>query len=96
MSNRTNTVYTFLTDGFRNKFEIGYRGDHHVKRSAPNLKLDKGTRSLLWQILMKEVKPKRYAGHLEKPPFNEYVQSPIGISAKKQWRQEIDITPVLP
>ena len=36
----------------------------------------------LWNKVMKEVELGRYVGPVERPPFDSYVQSPIGLVPK--------------
>ena len=71
-----------LVDGFRNSFSLGYQGDMKVRRLAPNLKLRIGNETILWNKVMKEVKEGRYAGPYEVPPFDYFIQSPIGLVPK--------------
>ena len=78
--NKEKTEY--LIDSFRNGFSIGYTGDTNVKCTAPNLTLHIGSKLELWNKVMKEVKLKRYAGPFEKIPFENYIQSPIGLLPK--------------
>ena len=49
---------------------------------APNLKLNVGTKTDLWNKVMKEVKVGRYAGPFNEIPFENYIQSPIGLVPK--------------
>ena len=73
----------FLIDGFRNGFEIGYEGNTEVKLTSPNLKFRTvGNPTILWNKVMKEVKENRYAGPFENIPFDNYIQSPIGLVPK--------------
>ena len=73
----------FLYDGFSNGFEIGYEGKRsNIQHTAPNLKLNMGSEIDLWNKVMKEVKLKCYAGPFSKPPFESYIQSPIGLVPK--------------
>ena len=72
----------FLIDGFKHGFSIGYSGSMKLKRTAPNLRLRVGNETVLWNKVMKEVKLKRYAGPYAKPPFEFFVQSPIGLVPK--------------
>ena len=53
-----------------------------VKRTAPNLKLNVGNETILWNKVMKEVGLGRYAGPYEKPSFEYYIQLPIGLVPK--------------
>ena len=71
-----------LVDGFRNGFDIGYRGNRRVKMKAPNLKLTIGSKTELWNKVMKEVKEKRYAGPFSEIPYDHFIQSPIGLVPK--------------
>ena len=73
----------FLVDGFRNGFDIGYRGiTENIQRKSPNLKLRIGSETALWNKVMKEVKAKRYIGPFDSPPFKDFIQSPIGLVPK--------------
>ena len=79
----------FVIDGFKNGFNLGYRGKINVKRTAPNLKLDVGDEVDLWKKVMKEIKLKRYTGPYEKIPFDHYIQSPIGLVPKDNRKNTI-------
>ena len=73
----------FLVDGFRNGFSIGYARPENVKITAPNLKFrEVGNPVTLWNKVMKEVKENRYAGPFDVIPFDNYIQSPIGLVPK--------------
>ena len=73
----------FLIEGFTNGFSIGYEGPADVKITSPNLKFrEVGNDIILWNKVMKEVKEKRYAGPFSKIPFDNYIQSPIGLVPK--------------
>ena len=73
----------FLVDGFTNGFSIGYEGREDVKITSPNLKFRQvGDDVTLWNKVMKKVKAERYAGPFEKIPFDNYIQSPIGLVPK--------------
>ena len=73
----------YLFDGFQNGFNLHYEGPLSTgKREAPNLKLRVGSPTELWNKVMKEVELGRYAGPFERPPFENYVQSPIGLVPK--------------
>ena len=52
------------------------------RRTAPNLKLRIGNKTELWNKVMDEVKLGRFAGPFESPPFEHFVQSPIGLVPK--------------
>ena len=73
----------FLIDGFTNGFYIGYEGPKNVKLKSPNLKFrEVGNSVILWNKVMKEVREKRYAGLFEEIPFDNFIQSPIGLVPK--------------
>ena len=73
----------FLTDGFRNSFSLGYQGKQKIRLKSSNLELRVGSEIELWNKVMKEVKLKRYAGpYRDRPPFEYYIQSPIGLVPK--------------
>ena len=75
----------FLVNGFREGFDLGYkRPQNFVKRQfALNLKIRVGSKTELWNKIMNEVKLKRYAGPFaDEPPFEEFIQSPIGLVPK--------------
>ena len=73
---------SFLVDGFRCGFDLGYAGPCDVKMTSHNLKLRVGNETILWNKIMKEVKNKRYTGPFEKIPFKNYIQSPVGLVPK--------------
>ena len=82
-SNYCKEETSFLLDGFTNGFSIGYNGPTNVKTKSPNLKFrEVGDPTTLWNKVMKEVKAKRYAGPFEEIPFENYIQSPIGLVPK--------------
>ena len=72
----------FLTDGFKFGFDLGYRGDTKVKRTAPNLKFNVGNHIVLWNKIMKEVKEGRFAGPYASIPYEYHIQSPVGLVPK--------------
>ena len=72
----------FLIDGFTNGFDIGYSGNEERQSTSENIPLTVGTREDLWEKTMKEVKLKRVAGPFEKIPFQNYIQSPVGLVPK--------------
>ena len=72
----------FLTKGFRNGFALNFEGNRKVQRFAPNLKLHVGSKVELWNKVMKEIAAGRYAGPYESPPFEYFIQSPIGLVPK--------------
>ena len=72
----------FLIDGFTEGFDICYQGPKCVRHSAPNLKLRVGSPTALWNKVIKEVNLGQYAGPFETPPFQYFIQSPIGLVPK--------------
>ena len=72
----------FLINGFRNSFDIQYQGNQNRQSRAKNLPFSIGNRTVLWNKIMKEVKLKRVAGPYKSIPFQNYIQSPIGLVPK--------------
>lgn len=68
----------YLVNGFRNGFDIGYRGPRDVKITARNMRCRVGTPTHLWNMVIDEVKAKRYAGPFAVCPFQYFIQSPLG------------------
>ena len=78
----------FLVQGFTNGFKLNYQGKlGNVKRLAPNLKIRIGSKEELWNKVMNEVELGRYAGPYDKPPFEHFVQSPIGLVPKDKGKK---------
>ena len=75
-----------LVKGFSEGFSLGYQGDRKLKRLAPNLKIRIGSSTSLWNKVMKEVEKGRYAGPFKQPPYEYFIQSPIGLVPKDQGR----------
>ena len=72
-----------LHSGFKNGFSFHYQGPlRKVQRFSPNLKLRVGSHIELWNKVMKEVQAGRYAGPFDYPPYEHFVQSPIGLVPK--------------
>ena len=72
----------YLIDGFKNGFDIGYRGPTDRRDLSQNLPFRVGTPTDLWNKVMKEVKEGRYAGPFEFPPGEFFIQSPLGLVPK--------------
>ena len=68
--------------GFKYGFDIGYRGPVNRQDVSANLPLTIGSLQDIWDKLMKEVKLGRYAGPYTKIPYDNYIQSPIGLVPK--------------
>ena len=75
-----------LICGFREGFDIGYRGPSDRCDHAKNIPFSVGDKTEMWNKIMKEVKDLRYAGPYELGdlPFENYVQSPIGLVPKAE------------
>ena len=71
-----------LVTGFKQGFDIGYRGPKVRKHTSQNLPFRVGSKTELWNKVMKEVKMNRYAGPFKVPPTPQYVQSPLGLVPK--------------
>ena len=72
-----------VVKGFKDGFDLSFRGEiDGVQRYAPNLILRVGSPVQLWNKIIKEVKLKRYVGPFEKPPFESFIQSPVGLVPK--------------
>ena len=82
------TESLFLLEGFENRFGIRYQGKTDVRRRSPNLKITVSSETILWNKVMKEVQLKRHAGPYpsDSPPFQFYIQSPIGLILKDNGR----------
>ena len=59
------------------------RGPVNRTSSSANIPLKIGSEEELWNKLMKEVKAERVAGPFNEVPFDNYIQSPIGLVPKK-------------
>ena len=77
----------YLVEGFTKGFSIKFEGPCIGRRTAPNLKLRVGSKLELWNKVMKEVQLGRYAGPFEEPPFENFIQSPIGLVPKDQGKK---------
>ena len=78
----------YLVNGFKEGFSLKYEGPlMNTQRFAPNLKLTVGSKLELWNKVMIEVEAGRFAGPFEEPPFDSFVQSPIGLVPKDGGRK---------
>ena len=73
---------SFLVQGFKEGFDLGYQGPTNRQSRAHNLPFHIGNKVQLWNKLMKEVKLKWVAGPFDEIPFRNYIQSPIGLVPK--------------
>ena len=65
-----------------NGFDIGYAGLQERKSTSDNIPLTVGSKTELWNKVMKEVRLGRVAGPFSTIPFDNYIQSPIGLVPK--------------
>ena len=72
----------FLQQGFTNGFDICYEGPVCRQSEAENIPFTVGNQIELWNKLMKEVQLSRVAGPFRDIPFDNYIQSPIGLVPK--------------
>ena len=72
----------FLRKGFTTGFDLEYQGPVHRQSTARNLPLTVGSKTQLWNKLMKEVKVMRVDGPYDEIPFDDYIQSLIGLVPK--------------
>lgn len=73
-----------LIEGFTDGFDLGYRGPTDVQLEANNLRFRVGSKTELWNKIMLEVKEKRFAGGFRRPPYDNFIQSPLGLVPKDQ------------
>ena len=73
---------TFLEDGFHNGFSLEYQGPQNRQSVSENIPFTVGNKTQLWGKLMKEVKLKRVAGPFDRVPFDNFIQSLIGLVPK--------------
>ena len=73
---------SFLEEGFTNRFDIGYEGPSNRQSRADNIPLNIGSEEELWNKIMKEVKLKRVAGPFPSIPYENFIQSPVGLVPK--------------
>ena len=72
----------FLVNGFTKGFDIGYKGPVIRQSKASNIPLRVGNEVELWNKIIKEVKLGHVAGSFDQIPFENYIQSPIGLVPK--------------
>ena len=66
----------FLCKGFAEGFDIGYEGPMERQSLSDNIPLRLGTKTQLWNKLMKEVKLKRVTGPFDTVPFKKFHSIP--------------------
>ena len=71
-----------LIEGFTNGFDLGYRGTKQRCDYAENIPLRIGSKTELWNKIMKEVELGRYAGLYDEVPYENFIQSPVGLVPK--------------
>ena len=76
------TDRNFLIEGFTTGFDIGYAGPRVRKSKSENIPLTVGTKSDLWEKITKEIDAGRVAGPFNQIPYENYIQSPIGLVPK--------------
>ena len=81
----------FLEKGFRKGFDIGYEGPKMRQSTSANIPFTVGVgdKVEMWNKLMKEVKLKRVAGPYEVIPFENFIQSPIGLVPKSEGKTRL-------
>ena len=73
----------YLVQGFSNGFSLEYEGTFDRSDYSENIPLrDIGTPRDLWEKMMKEIRLKHFAGPYKSVPYNNFVQSPIGLVPK--------------
>ena len=72
----------FLIIGFTEGFSIGYHGPRDRKHLSDNIPLGTGLKVELWNEVMKEVQLGCYAGPYSRPPYEHFIQLPIGLVPK--------------
>ena len=72
----------FFVDGFTNGFDINYKGPTNRHDETDNIPFKIGNEKIMWSKIMSEVAEQRYAGPFDRPPYNNYIQSPLGLVPK--------------
>ena len=79
----------YLIQGFRHGFSLGYAGPTNRQDESQNIPLKVGSKVILWNKLMKEVKLGIVAGPYKTIPFDNYMQSPIGLVPKDRTKTRL-------
>ena len=74
----------FLVDGFTNGFSIQSTFSKKISSFPPNHKSARDNGSIVTAKLDKEVQKGRVRGPFDKPPFDNFVCSPLGLVPKKE------------
>ena len=64
-----------------------YNGPMARKDHSENIPLRIGSKEELWEKMMKEVELSRYVGPFKEVPFNNFIQSPVGLVPKDGGRK---------
>ena len=72
----------FIIDGFTNGFDIYYDGPTECQSYAQNIPITVWSTQELWDKIMKEVKLGRYTESFDKVPYDNFIQSTIGLVPK--------------
>ena len=78
---------TFLHSRFTEGFDLGYEGPEARQSESNNILFMVGDWVDMWNKLMKEVRLGRVTGPFETIPFDNYIQSPIGLVPKARGDQ---------
>ena len=76
------TEIQFIQQGFTSGFEIWYEGPTNRQQKARNLPLKSGSKTQLWNKMIKEVNLERFAGPFTRIAYDTYIQSPVGLVPK--------------
>ena len=74
---------SYLVDGFRNGFSIGWQGQMHEDPDK-NAKLVNSHVDVVHDMLKKEIDAGRIAGPFKDLPFTDYLMSPLSLRPKKE------------
>ena len=81
-TNYNESEIKYLEQGFKQGFDIGYKGPDTRQSNSKNIPLRVGYETELWNKLIKEVRLSRVAGPFDHIPYENYIQSPIGLVPK--------------
>ena len=80
----------FIIDGFKNGFDIGYRGPRRRRHTSENIPFSVGNKFDLLEKINKEVEAGRVCEPFSEIPYRYYVQSPVGLVPKSgEWTRMI-------